>query len=494
MTTGFTFTSDFHQELEVETSRLLRRRFLWFSGVTGFLSMALVVARLTDELIRGSLPFLDLAQRGLFLVAPLATLAAFLWAKSRPVSRSTLLRASFWLIVLQGVGPMVHGLIYQYGIFDAITLIWFAHMMACVMLPWMPRQALRPTVPVLGLSVVTTLLFFQGTVGDRLLNSVTMLLSLIVAFTPGVLISWFRHTKRLELFRSRFIETRYGQMRRELADARSIHQGLFPAPVNTGPIRFQYHYEPMLQIGGDYIYARFAPATAGEPPPFDVLLIDVTGHGIAAALTVNRLFGEIERLYAEDPLAKPGDVLKALNRYVHLTLATHSIYATALCVRIDPARNQLEFASGGHPPAFVRGVDGTIDQLASTSFVLGVCAAPDFDPAPESRHFGPGDVLLAYTDGAIEARNDHGKYLGVVGLQRVVANAAAHSPGSCMSAIVGAVEEHRQGPARDDTIVLEVTRLLGYPPTASVGSGQVHANGAPAIGRAGGHVAAAAPV
>src|SRR5207253_7984992 len=139
------------------------------------------------------------------------------------------------------------------------------------------------------------------------------------------------------------------------------HEALFPAPIAHGPLRFEYRYQPMLQIGGDYLYSRFSPSTGGAAPAFNLLLMDVTGHGIAAALTVNRLYGEVERLFAEDPHAGPGEVLSALNRYVHLTLATHSVYVTALCLRIDQHSGTLEYASGGHPPAFLCAVNGTID-------------------------------------------------------------------------------------------------------------------------------------
>ena len=190
---------------------------------------------------------------------------------------------------------------------------------------------------------------------------------------PGTAICWFRDSRRLEKYKLRFLQQRYGEVRRELTDARKIHESLFPAEVEHGAVRMTYRYEPMRQIGGDFLFVCPAPMQgAGDGGDgLNVVLIDVTGHGIPAALTVNRLHGELERIFAEDPLIPPGEVLALLNRYVHLTLAPHSIYGTAVCVRIDPGSGKLEFASGGHPPAFLRGVDGTLERLDSTSFVLG---------------------------------------------------------------------------------------------------------------------------
>jgi serine phosphatase RsbU (regulator of sigma subunit) len=154
-------------------------------------------------------------------------------------------------------------------------------------------------------------------------------------------------------------------------------------------------------------------------------------------------------------------VLRALNRYVHLTLANHSVYATALCLRVDPVQGVVEWASGGHPPAFLRAVDGTIDRLPSTSFVLGAVPDEAFSHGQQSHRFGPGDTLIAYTDGATEARNEAGRMLGVTGLERILASTPPAFDGGWASVILSAVEAHRLGPARDDTLVVEIVRTLG---------------------------------
>ncbi len=264
--------------------------------------------------------------------------------------------------------------------------------------------------------------------------------------------------------------------------------------MTTGPLRFTYRYEPMRQIGGDYLYARLCPSDSGPDAgshagreggagdgtsnssgggALSVVVLDVTGHGIPAALTVNRLHGELERVFAETPTVSPGEVLRLLNRYVHLTLANHSVYVTALCLKFDCGTGQLSYASGGHPPAFLRAVDGTIHQLQSTAFVLGACADADFNSDPVTMAFGPGDAVIAYTDGAIEARDKHGRMLGVQGFLKLVASLPGNTgtvgvpsaaPVMTVSSrvwsemLLNAVESHRDGPPADDTLVIEVMR------------------------------------
>jgi len=138
------------------------------------------------------------------------------------------------------------------------------------------------------------------------------------------------------------------------------------------------------------------------------------------------------------------------------------VFVTALCLRIDSSTGVLEFASGGHPPAFLIGVDGTVRELNSTAYVLGACEAAEFDAAQLATEFGPGDTLVAYTDGAIEARDRAGKMLGVQGMLRMVASMAGvrNDERSWSRELLSAVEHYRYGPPADDTLVVEIERAL----------------------------------
>jgi serine phosphatase RsbU (regulator of sigma subunit) len=479
MTQVFTYTSDFREEFEAETATLLRDRFrvfLWSNlGIYLFSHFALallavlvvylsseadttrsVAERLREVAVRryGGLP----GVMSIISIA-LADVATVLWFVSRSrdprLDTEGLMRHSQWAFLVMGVLDTAS---YCFGHKVGFPFsLMVSHMWACVLLPWTPRQAVRPLAGALLANAATILALASWTWGMR----IGMVALTVLALAPGYLLSKFKYHRRLDQFKLSFLQSRYGQLRRELTDARKIHESLFPKPHAGGVLSFDYRYEPMRQIGGDYLYARFTspPRSPGDHPDLSVILLDVTGHGIAAALTVNRVYGEVERLFAEDPFTTPGQVLRALNRYVHLTLAGHSVFATALCLRIDPNRNEIEYASGGHPPAFVRAVDGTLHEMPSTACVLGACPDAEFDPEPKSVHFGPGDAVIAYTDGAIEARNPAGRMLGVMGLQRVLASSVIGTRG-WPDILLSAVESHRQGPAADDTLVVEIVRSL----------------------------------
>lgn len=462
-----TVTTDFRQEFEAERTRWLRRRFLWYSGFLSGWWLLLTVLALPVWLSPGAAGNVGAAEVAANALSALFFFGAFLFVFRTPLDQQELIRLVFWLIVINGAvrlattSDLVQTEVADSSASAAIAGVFLSHFFASLFLPWTPREAIRPLVPLLLIYAALTLLTGEGSFVGRV---IAVALSPVVG-APGVAWSAWRHGRFRERFQNRVLRRTYGEMKRELTDARKIHEALFPPPVTDGPVRLLYRYEPMRQIGGDFLYARggsIESANSDGDQPLSAVIVDVTGHGIAAALTVNRLYGELERLFGERPDLEPGEALSALNSYAHYTLASHSVYLTALCVRVDPSRESLEWASGGHPPAFLRTADGRIDRLESTAFVLGACHGDDFQPGQQCVRFAPGDALIAYTDGAIESRDDHGRMLGLDGFQRLVASLKpdAGAANGWAPAILRAVDEHRAGPPADDTLIVEIYRPL----------------------------------
>jgi serine phosphatase RsbU (regulator of sigma subunit) len=459
------YTTDFRIEFEAETQRLLRRRFLWFSGVLSAITAAAIVvgviglSRGKPPPAVGSLPPPTRAHAmiGLSLSgASLLLYFACFWRARRGIDRGeALLRLTYFLVVVDGVLNI--GSIYlldsrySLGLWGVLVI----HFFASCFLPWSPRQAIRPLVPLLLLHALLSLSpIDQGDLSERIYRVAA---SPLVG-APGLLLCWLRHSQRLRGSTLKFLERRYGEVRRELVDARRLHESLFPAPICDGPVRVSYAYAPMQQIGGDFLFVHQRPENASAP--LDVVVLDVTGHGIAAALTVNRIWGELQRIYAEQPGVRPGEVIRLLNRYAHLTLARHSVYMTAFCMRVDVAANVVEYSNAGHPPAFIRAANGTLHEMESTTLVLGVCADGDFVPAPSSARFGAGDTIIVYTDGAIEAMGRDGACMGLSVFRRVLAGMQRPELGDWPGRVVEAVDHYREGSATDDTLVVEVSRPL----------------------------------
>jgi serine phosphatase RsbU (regulator of sigma subunit) len=227
---------------------------------------------------------------------------------------------------------------------------------------------------------------------------------------------------------------------------------MFRPPIESGPVEVSYRYFPLREIGGDFVH-MVRDQRSGK---VTTTVIDVSGHGLAAALTVNRLFGELERVVAE---AKgdvtPALVMTQLNRYIHLTMSAHSMFATAACVQVDPDARTVRWVVAGHPPPLLRHKSGAVERLDCTTLVLGAAAPDLFDPEECSRAISVGDSVILYTDGAFEARSPKGDRFGLKRLEESVA--FDPPPRDFPTFLANLVARHHEGKADDDLLVAQMT-------------------------------------
>lgn len=476
------YTADFQQEYAAETSRIVRDRFIWFTALVAGFTLLFSLQRGWNDLFIPLLQWIRGVSTdswhwgrlvgGLPDMLTIALFGLIGWkAWIGRLSEPDLLKLSRSLIQFCGAVAMVLYPIYTRERLLPLESVFIMHVAAAACLPWSLRDALRPMMPLvlLNAAIVVAMVFWEGFTLPRLVQAVSLSLFSPVVLAPGALIAWVKDRWRSELFRTKFFESQYGQMRRELVDARKLHEALFPLSEARGRFRFDYRYAPMRQIGGDFLFARWDDS-GPTGPRLSLVLIDVTGHGLSSALTVNRIAGELERLYAEDPDAPPGFVLSALNRYVSLTLAHHAIYCTAMCVRVDPPETgqtsgTLRYASGGHPPAFIRHIDGSVRRVDSTSLMLGVLPAGEFDAGEVAVAFAEGDTFVAVTDGAVETKSANGDLFGIDRLAALISQPGRGPAVGWAQGVLNAVDTFRSGQPSDDTVVVEVAMLKSENPS-----------------------------
>jgi serine phosphatase RsbU (regulator of sigma subunit) len=289
-------------------------------------------------------------------------------------------------------------------------------------------------------------------------ETVGALLGAPLMLVPGLAISAWRLRRHRRRFDRSMVAKGFFAMRRELSQARSVQMALFPAAIHRPDLDFDYAYQPANEVGGDFIHASI-----DAKGRLDVVLMDVTGHGLASALTVARLSGEIERLLAEDPDIAPGAVLRALNRYVLLTLSKHSVYLTALAIQVDPVHGTVRYVNAGHPPAWVRRGDGSIDRFDSTTFLLGVMPDDEFDAEEREIALGPADTLVLVTDGVHEAPDRAGRQFG---LDRIGDTLARLPAGGRVAQLLSTAVEQWRGKVGDDDVLVATVRVPQAVPIA----------------------------
>lgn len=339
-----------------------------------------------------------------------------------------------------------------WGLLDVLVL----HVAVTLVLPWKPGESIQPFVVPMLLWAALLLAFTPSL--DATTRAVIIICSPI-ALLPGGVIAWWRSKRSFEQFTQQMLGRKVKSLGGELSRARIVHDAMFPDAFDLGHVAFQYEYAPIQEIGGDYVHVHHCPRSGC----ITLTILDVAGHGLAAALTVNRLFGELERIRAENPDAEPAEVMELLNRYIHLTMAHHSLFATGACLMLDPSTGELKWVNAGHPPAFIRRGDGRVDDLPGTCMLLGVESYAEFNPAMKSTTMRPGDVLIAYTDGAIEARDKQGRPLGIDKLRETAR--FDPPPRNWSRFLATAVARHHEGNCDDDILIVSLS-LRGLHVTA----------------------------
>jgi hypothetical protein len=357
----------------------------------------------------------------------------------------------------------------------ALVAVFTIHFVATWLVTLSPREGLELIVPILAVFAGVTLFITE----TEPMLKLTLIGLAPLAGLPGFLWSWWLHRSFNERFMAKETSRRYADVKQELTDARSMHEALFPRPVQTGPVRVDYRYEPAREIGGDFLFIHPSPngavsASPDAPTPvpgsLSIILIDVTGHGVTAALAVNRLYSELERIFALSPDATPGQILRTLNQFTGALLAPKGIYATALCLRVQTSRPGepdtpasdshtpgalLTWASAGHPAGLLLKPSNATAQLDATAPILGMLDAPEFPDGERTTPIGAGDTLLAYSDGAIELARADGSLLGVEGLARIAERARSSS--DLCAAVMKELEPLRADEGkRDDTLLVRV--------------------------------------
>jgi sigma-B regulation protein RsbU (phosphoserine phosphatase) len=242
------------------------------------------------------------------------------------------------------------------------------------------------------------------------------------------------------------------RMERDLEVARQIQLGLLPAtPPQLARWRLAAWAQSCDQTGGDY-YDFIALIDGGV----DVVVGDVSGHGIAAALMMSTARAFLRALHEQDD--RPEIMMTRLNRLLEQDLNDESFMTLVLC-RLG-ADGSCSYVAAGHEPPLVHRRAGGRDELESSGLPLGMLSDSGYE-ATTLALLAPGDLLVLCTDGISEAQAppDFAMWGGARLRAVVAAHADAGAPAVC-AAVVAAVKAHL-GPHQphDDMTLVVIERL-----------------------------------
>ncbi len=234
---------------------------------------------------------------------------------------------------------------------------------------------------------------------------------------------------------------------RELEIAREVQAKLLPQ--NRPALETLDYAGACLQariVGGDYFdFVSLAPQQ------FVLVLADISGKGISAALLMASLQANLRAQYANAPndLTK---VLSTVNKvFYDSTAANH--YATLFFGVYEEAERRLRYANCGHLPPILLRASGEVERLGATAPVVGLFETP-WSCGTGAIDLAPGDTLVIFTDGVSEAAADNEEEFGEERLIALVKQ-QRHLPASeLLDAIVRAVGEHSSQEQFDDLTLI----------------------------------------
>ena len=244
-------------------------------------------------------------------------------------------------------------------------------------------------------------------------------------------------------------------MRQELSLAKQVHSRLLPPrTIQCHGLSIDVHYRPSFDIGGD-----FYDVMPLADHRLAILISDLTGHGIQAALCTALLKFAFSEYRNSD--ADGLEIMRGMNEVLYRGLPS-DFYAATLLLVLDTKTYEGMAYNGGVPhPLILHRRTAQLDKIFTNGMILGMFTEDIFyTQEGVSFRLGEDDLLLLFTDGLTEVRNEKGEFFGDRLVARTVQTHAASSPRELLERLVQDAVEFKSARDRfDDITVLAIRRL-----------------------------------
>lgn len=239
------------------------------------------------------------------------------------------------------------------------------------------------------------------------------------------------------------------RLRQELDLAKKVQEGMYPVGgLRLDRLAIEGGSRPCSETGGDYYTYTTRQGRALA------MIGDVSGHGLGAAL-----YTTMAHVIVQQQL-RAGAALDPAFRQLNETLyhAQSGRFMTAALVEVDPADGAMRYVSAGHNPLLWIH-QGEARWLESSGLPLGILAESEW-PESALQHLTPGDTLVLYTDGFVEASDPAGEVWGDERFAAVLLEGVARGLGAAelMALVHLAVDTWSGGQAHADDLTLVVMR------------------------------------
>ncbi len=202
------------------------------------------------------------------------------------------------------------------------------------------------------------------------------------------------------LKRSIIENQKHKMLEHELSLARKFQMKLLPVhKLSNKNISIETLYLPMTYLAGDF-YDYFEDTNG-----IGILIADVTGHGVPAAMVTSMLKAVFHTLRSD--LSNPSKMMEGINQ---ILIGNDNQLLTSVYLYIDTINKKLFSANAGHPPMLLQKKDGSIKEIKSKGKLIGFSIKETWETIEVN--LDKGDRIILYTDGIVEVKNFNGEQLG----------------------------------------------------------------------------------
>ena len=264
-----------------------------------------------------------------------------------------------------------------------------------------------------------------------------------------------RVEQRTEELRESYEEARRARdlLQREINVARHVQETIVPKGFRSDRIAVDVEYLPIMDLGGDW-----GIVSHRRQGFLDIAIGDVTGHGLGAALVVNRAHTLLSQMCSAQ--SDLDQLVRQLDFFLAEELADIGIYMTFAACRLDLEAGKMRWIGAGHPPLLVYRA-GEITRIESTCGLLGVGELFCDEPMVREFDLESGDILLLHTDGLSDAFNSEDEIFGLDRLEETILKNASSGcdGGKIASCITREVKDFTGGYLQDDVLLILATIL-----------------------------------
>ncbi len=242
------------------------------------------------------------------------------------------------------------------------------------------------------------------------------------------------------------------KIKREFQIAREVQHNLLPRRMpEHARLEVETYFEPATEVGGDfYDYLTFGDDRLG------VVIGDVSGHGMSAGLLMAITKGCLHTQIAfqadiDRTMSSMNDILYKLSEPRSMVTLFYSV--------IDLQRMTIRYSNAGHPFTYLlRGNRPDLIPLESISYPLAVKTGLQF--SAKQAKLRPGDFLVYYSDGIVEALDEGGSVFGYERLEEILASVVFASPRELLETLIADVRIHIGSAEQFDDMTAVVIKLL----------------------------------